>query len=133
MTGTVTVTKTRDWLTPFEVTVEIEGREPSTSTFMAASRAQIYAVGIADAEGLELVYNTGDLDVMQSPTNSGNRKTSRAKVTPEEFQARHKRLCRGRCRACKPLSEFRQIFHRNRTTGREVFHGYADKCLECER
>lgn len=133
MTGTVTVTKTRDWLTPFEVEVQPDDGQPATAKFMAASKAQEYALAQADQNGLTLVYrpepDQESLDVSRFPMNKGDRKTSR--VTTEEFQARYTRIC-AKCKQAKPLNTYRGITHRNKTTGREVFHEYAARCGECE-
>lgn len=132
MTGTVTVTKTSDWLTPFEVEVRSDGGKGATARFMAAAKAQTYAVAQADLTGFTLVYRDECLDAMRVPTNGGHRNKSRQNgITPAEFCARYTRLCR-KCGGMKPLDQFRGLTHRNATTGREVFHGYAVRCQGCE-
>ena len=132
MTGTITVTRTRDWLTPFEVEVRADGQKGSTARFAAASKAQAYALAHADESGFTLVYRTNPLDVSGVPTNSGNLETSSGRrVSVEEFQARYQRIC-AKCRQAKPLNQYRGLTHQNRTDGRLVFHGYADRCGECE-
>lgn len=126
MSGTVTVTRTGDWLTPYAVEVAIEGMKPSTSRFAAQARTQQYAQSIADQHGLDVVY---DLDVSPLPTNAGARKTSRERA--EEFPRRHHQICQ-KCRVSKPLAEFRVLTRRNVTNGVMTHNGWAEKCLACE-
>ena len=132
MNGTVTATMTRDWLTPFEVTVAIAGREPSVSRHVSAAQAQRYMVDTAAEHDLELVYA---LDVSRVPLNSGNSETQRGgeprRITVEEFQQRVTKIC-GKCRQAKPLATYEPVYHRNRGNGRTVHHGWADRCGDCE-
>lgn len=126
MSGTITVSRTGDWLTPYAVTVDIDGRQPSESRFSAQARTKAYAEAMAFEHGLEITW---DVDVSPLPTNSGNRKTSKERQA--EFPHRHKKPC-AKCRVSKPLAEFR-VETRQNATRRDTAHmGWADRCLECE-
>lgn len=126
MSGTVTVTRTGDWLTPYAVEVAIDGRKPSTSLFSAQARTKAYAEKMAADHDLDMVYA---LDVSPLPTNKGNRKTSRERQA--EFPHRHQKPC-AKCRVSKPLAEYRVLTRRNQTRGDTAHMGWADKCLACE-
>ena len=119
MSGKITVTKTRDWLTPFEVEVAIDGRPPSTSQFTVPAKAQKYVWEMADLHELDVIYNVD--------TEPGEPR----RITPEEFAARIPKIC-AKCRRSKPLAEFRVLTRVNATTGRAGHHGWAERCLSCE-
>lgn len=141
MSGTITVVKTDDWLTPFEVHIDPRPGEgqPTVSRFSAAANAQENALGHADRLGYRLVYTVDQepeqhldpFDLMDDPMNMGHPKTSkRREISQREFQERYTRIC-SKCKQAKPLSQFGEKYHRNRTTRREVFHGWTNKCLAC--
>lgn len=131
MTGTITVERVRDWLTPYRVTVEPDGPgNGSTAQFMAGAKAQTYALHKAEETGFTLVYKVdGPANSLAGSTNGDSCKP--LAVTVEEFCARITRIC-AKCRQAKPLNTFGREFHKNRTTGRVVFHGYTKRCVECE-
>lgn len=120
MSGKATVTLTSDWLTPYEVTIEIDGRQPSTTRFAAGARAQTYVLEMAEKHELDLTYN------VERPEGYAPRK-----VTPEMVAARIQRVC-AKCRRSKPLAAFRTLTRVNQTSGRTVHFGWAEKCGDCE-
>lgn len=134
MSGTITVTTSSDWFTPYGVEVKADdGAVQATARFMAASRAQEYALAKADATGFTLVYRDlrepgQSANDLEGSTNGDLPKTS---ASTEDFQRRFQRIC-SKCRVAKPLVEFDAVMARSRTTGKQVFHGYAERCRDCE-
>ena len=75
----------------------------------------------------------GDVDVSRFPMNNGNRITSRDETAARlaMFSIENAgRICAG-CRERKPLDAFDGHYHRNKTYGAEVFHGWHDRCRDC--
>lgn len=120
MSGTVTVRRVRDWLTPYRVEVAIDGRKPTEPVFQSAERAQVYALGIAEEHDLTLAY------VMEDDSDRGP-----IKVTPDMFAQRVQKIC-SKCREGMPLARFRSLYRHNATDGQRVHNGWAERCVGCE-
>lgn len=120
----IEVRNTWDWPDPFEVRLVVEGAEPEVARFPTAADAQQYALAKHDTTGEELVY----LDDMRFPMNNGNRIAQRLALFTFENAGR---VCK-KCRVRKPLDDFDADWWQNKTYDRAVFHGWRERCRECE-